>query len=553
MADRWWESFAGNDEEDDILKDLTVPNCLKCPLTLDLMEDPVQTSDGFVFERRAIQAWFARGRMTSPMTNLRLTSLVLTPVPFMRQAIEDFLVAQPNLVRKALESRSVNSIAIGLERAVQDQEQYVAQLEDGYRAMSDEQRKAWRRLLYATADKGDAYVFKALGEAGALAALHLIATDVGLVRLAIGRGNAGVLKALAHLGAPLNEIRASDGSAPVHMAAHIGNVEAIEIFARFGADLSIPSPRTGVTALRVAVAHGHVAAATSLLQHGADVNSMDLHGSPPMHSAVRASVEMVETLVRYRAKANSSGRDWRGWTALHDAALASTGDLVDALLRAGAVAEHEDFYGRTPADVAMNFGHDALARRLDALGDDIHDWFVCDGLTEGIVVREKCSLTSACLPQRLAANSRVRQRGPLNGNRLQFVQLAGEGPSSGWVTIRTKTGGNLLWRARRRHAGASGAVLSHHCQQLLDYTSSDCLPPQMSQSATQWIKGIQKVALDTLVWQEANPSAEDGIIISRHCKLEKRLSDFLRQLNLPWAENPLMNATLPQYISQPDI
>jgi sacsin len=41
------------------------------------MKDPVLTIDGFSFERRAIQEWFNKGKVTNPVTNKPLTSTAL--------------------------------------------------------------------------------------------------------------------------------------------------------------------------------------------------------------------------------------------------------------------------------------------------------------------------------------------------------------------------------------------------------------------------------------------------------------------------------------------
>lgn len=49
--------------------------------------DPVIAADGFTYERRAIEDWLSR-KGTSPMTNLPLAHLVLTPNLAIRKAVE---------------------------------------------------------------------------------------------------------------------------------------------------------------------------------------------------------------------------------------------------------------------------------------------------------------------------------------------------------------------------------------------------------------------------------------------------------------------------------
>jgi hypothetical protein len=59
-----------------------------CPITQELMKDPVVAADGFTYERSAIASWFSKGRRTSPSTNLPLTNTLLVPNKHLRTLIE---------------------------------------------------------------------------------------------------------------------------------------------------------------------------------------------------------------------------------------------------------------------------------------------------------------------------------------------------------------------------------------------------------------------------------------------------------------------------------
>ena len=50
-----------------------------CPITQDVMKYPVKCSDGYIYEKAAIQEWLTSRRKTSPMTNLPLEDLTLIP------------------------------------------------------------------------------------------------------------------------------------------------------------------------------------------------------------------------------------------------------------------------------------------------------------------------------------------------------------------------------------------------------------------------------------------------------------------------------------------
>jgi hypothetical protein len=52
-------------------------DCFTCPLTKEIFHDPVVLSDGFTYERTAIQKWLDLGNRRSPMTNIELTNVEL--------------------------------------------------------------------------------------------------------------------------------------------------------------------------------------------------------------------------------------------------------------------------------------------------------------------------------------------------------------------------------------------------------------------------------------------------------------------------------------------
>eukprot|EP00727_Mastigamoeba_balamuthi_P010422 m51a1_g6001 hypothetical protein (690) ;mRNA; r:19545-22031 len=66
------------------------PNEYLCPITMELMDDPVVAPDGFTYEREAITHWLARGKSISPMTGQPLPSGPLVPTIALRSAIKAF-------------------------------------------------------------------------------------------------------------------------------------------------------------------------------------------------------------------------------------------------------------------------------------------------------------------------------------------------------------------------------------------------------------------------------------------------------------------------------
>ena len=60
-----------------------------CPLTMEVMRDPVITADGQTYERAEIESWFALGKRTSPLTGAELPSTHVTPNIALRNAIQE--------------------------------------------------------------------------------------------------------------------------------------------------------------------------------------------------------------------------------------------------------------------------------------------------------------------------------------------------------------------------------------------------------------------------------------------------------------------------------
>ncbi|XP_061998139.1 U-box domain-containing protein 43-like isoform X1 [Rosa rugosa] len=61
-----------------------------CPITGDVMEDPVETSSGQTFERTAIEKWLADGNSLCPLTRTSLDTSILRPNKTLRQSIEEW-------------------------------------------------------------------------------------------------------------------------------------------------------------------------------------------------------------------------------------------------------------------------------------------------------------------------------------------------------------------------------------------------------------------------------------------------------------------------------
>jgi hypothetical protein len=71
----------------------TAPDSFVCPLSREVMDDPVQTVDGHTYERVWIEKWL-QGHNTSPLTNVKLLDTKLTPNHALKKAIDEWSCMQ---------------------------------------------------------------------------------------------------------------------------------------------------------------------------------------------------------------------------------------------------------------------------------------------------------------------------------------------------------------------------------------------------------------------------------------------------------------------------
>ncbi|XP_068661755.1 U-box domain-containing protein 21-like [Aristolochia californica] len=72
--------------------ELTTPTHFRCPISLDLMKDPVTLCTGITYDRQSIETWLDSGNNTCPVTNQVLKSFEQIPNHNIRRMIQDWCV-----------------------------------------------------------------------------------------------------------------------------------------------------------------------------------------------------------------------------------------------------------------------------------------------------------------------------------------------------------------------------------------------------------------------------------------------------------------------------
>ncbi|XP_004502944.1 U-box domain-containing protein 25-like [Cicer arietinum] len=71
--------------------EITIPHLFRCPISLDLLEDPVTLCTGQTYDRSSIQKWISAGNFTCPVTMQKLHDLSFVPNHTLRHLIHQWL------------------------------------------------------------------------------------------------------------------------------------------------------------------------------------------------------------------------------------------------------------------------------------------------------------------------------------------------------------------------------------------------------------------------------------------------------------------------------
>ncbi|OAY57211.1 U-box domain-containing protein 21 [Manihot esculenta] len=84
--------LSNDDSGDNLEMQTLIPAHFRCPISLDLMKDPVILSTGITYDRESIEKWIEDGNQTCPVTNQVLLSFDQIPNHFIRKMIQDWCV-----------------------------------------------------------------------------------------------------------------------------------------------------------------------------------------------------------------------------------------------------------------------------------------------------------------------------------------------------------------------------------------------------------------------------------------------------------------------------
>ncbi len=219
--------------------------------------------------------------------------------------------------------------------------------------------------------------------------------SVTFMIMAAAGGNVEMLEFLVNAGASVNAA-SEDGFTPLARAAVAAKADAVRWLLARGADVKY-TDSNGMDALSMCAFRGNGAIAELLLEAGADLDKKDSLGRTPLFSSVqignnevmtfllkagadpnlasdggqtpligaaeRGDLAGVEALLAAGARIDPVETS-QGRQALHIASARGFGDIVTALIKAGAPLNTPDNAGVTPVILASSHGNDEIARVL---------------------------------------------------------------------------------------------------------------------------------------------------------------------------------------------
>ncbi|XP_073146188.1 U-box domain-containing protein 20-like [Henckelia pumila] len=161
---------AAKKREDIAAMELTTPTHFICPISLDLMKDPVTLSTGITYDRRSIESWIEAGNATCPITNKVLRDVEPIPNHAIRKIIQDWCVENSSFgveriptPRIPISSHEVFEILAEVEDAIKrDDIRYSLELVSRIKALAKESERNKRCIVSNGAGRVLSFSFQSL-------------------------------------------------------------------------------------------------------------------------------------------------------------------------------------------------------------------------------------------------------------------------------------------------------------------------------------------------------------------------------------------------------
>jgi ankyrin repeat protein len=302
---------------------ILAPEEFICPLTRKLINDPVVTCDGQLYERQAIEEWLKTNDI-NPVSKLPLKNKELISLPFLKRQIQSFV--------------STNQVS--------NIENFFDVIEKG----DISKLKQLNFLEYYLQEKTDSGRYP----------LHCAAQY----------GHDDIVDYLLINQADI-EAKANENFTPLHVAAHFGHPGVVKKLLNAKACLEAVGEE-GQTPLHLAITGNKLSVVKLLITAGANPNAVMADGGRPLHIAAvmrPPNEEIVRSLLAVPGIDIEATSSLLGMTPLLIAVLRGHITIVKLLLDAKAKTDIKDKEGRTPRIIAYLMKYEAVLALLNEYGE----------------------------------------------------------------------------------------------------------------------------------------------------------------------------------------
>jgi len=262
---------------------VSIPDDFICPITHEIMKDPVATSDGQVYEREAIEAWLTQ-HDSSPITNKELPDKKLLPIPFVKKQIQGFLekICTQEEFLQAIKNNDASSI----EKLNYTHTHLEAKDKDGFTPIEravyygNENMlkflKACKELKEGYVSEHDIYKYSRYDDDDDYGS----GSYVNPLILAAKNGYEKVVSLLLKENKYVQESRDASKPTPLHVAVEHGHIEVVKVFLDSGIDPNLSynqynnSQFNNIYPIHLAAKHGHVLIIEMLTKVGANIEAI---------------------------------------------------------------------------------------------------------------------------------------------------------------------------------------------------------------------------------------------------------------------------------------
>jgi ankyrin repeat protein len=184
---------------------------------------------------------------------------------------------------------------------------------------------------------------------------------------AVRGGNQDIVLMLLQKGANTETQENRFGISPLHQAVLIGNIEIVRALLDHVKDINIKDS-TGLTPFNQAIMTQNGEVVSLLIGAGADVNNINNDGATPLLTAVRdGNADIMRMLLQKGANTEIKENHY-GISPLHQAVLSGNIETCRELIDHIKNINIQDNAGRTPLDLARQYGHKQIAGVLETKG-----------------------------------------------------------------------------------------------------------------------------------------------------------------------------------------